>query len=699
MNSKYSHPLFSLISVPFVIFLSLLLLSSQLQAEEMDGEKVPSISLANDMEKAVREEAARVGEHLQEQARSFFERSPLDFDLNTVRFVQQWALTLPLKLPALIRHVLEQGRLLGFVGSILMAAFIIAVFYSLFGQKRVLKRLEKALSPFQEYIPEAVFPHILSLLKIIVASLIPLLLYGIYNLIQAFISYQAPWFLIAGNLLMLWSLGALLINLFREVLTSSRLPIPPVFGKSLFNGFRVVILYILFSLAIFLGAEAFKIPADVLALLKFVISLSIVFILLLLLVRKKYFLGILPELPYQSYQIFARGLERYYFPAIFLTFLSGLLWCFGYKALCKLFWMKTWAVVGAFFGIMIFYHILQGSLRKWIEKKEEKDKTAHFLYQAIRSLLVYATVITVFSVILNLLGLFEPIQRVMSFPVLNIGETPLSLWTLIKAIFIMMAFIFLARLLCAWLDYKVYPSIKVEEGLGYAINTFLNYLFIALGFLFSLRTMGLDLRVLMVFAGAIGIGLGLGLQNMAANLVAGISLIFGRRVRKGDWLQIGDTLGRVQEVNLRITKVVTRDNIEYLIPNGNLTSNTIVNYSLSDPLIRIHIPVGVSYSANPQEVKDILLKVANENAHVNKEKPSIVRFSEYGDSSINFELLVWIDVRRVGVNDVQSELYYAIFQALAEADIEIPFPQRDLHIRSGLPLPLQEKGSDPDFRG
>jgi small-conductance mechanosensitive channel len=272
----------------------------------------------------------------------------------------------------------------------------------------------------------------------------------------------------------------------------------------------------------------------------------------------------------------------------------------------------------------------------------------------------------------------------MSFPVLRIGAAPLSVWTLLKAALILITFFFFSRLLRAWLDHKVHPSVGVEEGLAYAINTFLHYTLLTIGFLISLRAVGLDLRVLMVFAGALGIGIGLGMQNTMANLIAGFSLVFGRRIRKGDWIQVGDTLGAVQEVGLRATKVRTRDNIEYLIPNGDLTGTTIVNYTLSDPLIRIHIPVGVSYSSNPQEVEAILMKAAAENEKVNKGKKPEVWFSEYGDSSLNFELLVWIDVRRVTENRVRSDLYFTIFQALAEAGIEIPFPQRDLHIRSGL---------------
>ena len=624
-------------------------------------------------------------------ARSLLDREPLGFDLGTIDRLKDWAVGLPMEIPDLVASLMEQSRLLGFVGSVIMLAFLVAVLYSLFGQKKVIGRLERALDPLRPYIPETFHPYLLSLMRIVVASLMPLVLFGAYSLIRAFVSYKAPWFQITGTLLMLWAVGALLINLLREALTRELLPISSSHGLTTFRVARIVLLYILASFAIFLGAEAFRIPEDFLALLGFVLSLTIVLASLLLLMKKRAILGVLPELPYEGYQVFVRGLTRYYFPAIFLTFLTGILWCIGYHDLCLAIWRMTWAVVGAFLGIMVVYYLLDGWLRQWAVKRQMTDEAVQCTVsspaipaplrnrdhppdrhaQASRSVRS------------------DPADPVLPGP--QDRGLPPSLWTLLKAATILLAFFFFSRLLRAWLDYKVHPSVGVEEGLAYAINTFLHYTLLTIGFLVALRAVGLDLRVLMVFAGAVGIGIGLGMQSTAANLIAGFSLVFGRRIRKGDWIQVGDTRGNVQEVGLRATKVRTRDNIEYLIPNADLTGNTIVNYTLSDPMIRAHIPVGVSYSSNPKEVEAILLKAAAANEKISKSRHPEVWFSEYGDSSLNFILLVWIDVRKVMENSVRSELYFTIFEALAEAGIEIPFPQRDLHIRSGLVPP--EAGS------
>jgi small-conductance mechanosensitive channel len=275
------------------------------------------------------------------------------------------------------------------------------------------------------------------------------------------------------------------------------------------------------------------------------------------------------------------------------------------------------------------------------------------------------------------------LRRVISFPLAFIGGQPISFWTLIKVGLLFTGFVFGSGLLRAYLDYQIYPLLGVDEGLGYSINIFLSYLIIIIAVLMSLTVIGIDIRTLMVFAGAVGIGIGLGLQKTAANLISGFILIFGRKIRKGDWLKVGDTVGSVRHISLSATTVWTRDNIEYIIPNTNLITGIIVNYTLTSPEIRIHLRLRASYRAAPQEVENILMAVAEKNEQILKKHQPQVWFTEFAASSINFELLVWIDIRKWSEEDVRSQLYYEIFAALARAGIEIPFPQRDIHVRSG----------------
>jgi small-conductance mechanosensitive channel len=268
-----------------------------------------------------------------------------------------------------------------------------------------------------------------------------------------------------------------------------------------------------------------------------------------------------------------------------------------------------------------------------------------------------------------------------------IGKTAISLWTIIKVVILFIGIFYLSQLLRSYLDYKIYPILGIDEGLAFSINTLISYLLFIIAFFIALAMMGIDIRTVMVFAGAIGIGIGLGLQKIASNFISGLIIIFGRKIRKGDWVQVGETLGLVQRITLASTIVWTRDNIEHIIPNTDLIASTITNYTLSDPEIRVHIPVGVSYNADPREVRRILLDASERNEHVKKTRKPRVWFTEYGDSSINFELLVWIDVRRISRSHIKSQLYFDIFEALRQAGIEIPFPQRDLHLKSSFPLP------------
>ena len=654
------------------------------KGKEKPAEPPPAgVTLPEDVSKTFQVEAAKVKEKLAQEARSLFKREPLGFDRDTLERASRWVLGLPVRVPAFIGRLYRHVRVLGVIGSLILLAFLGIVFYSLAGWKRVLRWLEERAKPLRDHLSEAYYPLVLSGLRIIAATLIPLLLFGLYSLIQALIGYQEAWFILTGSLLKLWALGALVIMGMREILLAGHFPIPEDNARSVYRVGRIITLYILFSIALVSGAKIFQVPKDILALLKFIVSLTIILASLVLLLRKEAVLGIIPELPYKTYQVFYNGLKRLYYPALFLTFLTGLLWCAGYKKFTVFLWQKTWAVAGAFLLTMLIFHKVRLVLHGWIQKKEPEDHLAVSVHKSLYSLLIFATALIAFVVILRLLGLYHPIRSVISFPLVFIGAKPISIWTLIKVTLVLLGFIFGSRLLRAYLDYQIYPLLGVDEGLAYSINSLLSYLFIAIGAFVGLSVIGIDIRTLMVFAGAVGIGIGLGLQKIASNLISGFIIIFGRKVRKGDWIKVGDTLGHVRHISLGATTLWTRDNIEFIIPNTDLIAGTIINYTLTNPEIRVHIPVGVSYNANPAQVTEILLAVAKRNENLVQNRKPKVWFTEYADSSINFELLVWIDVRKMSEKRVRSQLYYDIFESFAQAGIEIPFPQRDIHVKSG----------------
>ncbi|MBF0450631.1 MAG: mechanosensitive ion channel [Candidatus Magnetomorum sp.] len=647
-------------------------------------EKTLSLKITDDVAAKMAREAVNVGEQIQSKARSLFEHSPLGWDIHTIQSIYQWCLKLPLNIPVFMQYVLDQAQLLGVLGSLIIIIFIVAILYSLSGQERVFAHIEFALKPLKRKLPDVVYPYILSLITIIVASLIPLLLLGTFSLINAFINYQAPWFLLIGRLLGLWAVVVFVRKFLHESLLQNLLAIPHRYGQSIYRMSLLIIFYVAGALSIFWGAEAFQVSRDVLALLKFIISISIVCILVLLLRKKEALLSLLPDLPYSIYQGFIKYLKQYYFIAISFTLITGLLWCLGYKRFGIVIWTKTWAVAGFYVFMVIVYHLLMGWLNRWKKSKGPLTEEANFLSKTLHMVILYTSVITTTAISLKLFGIFEPLQRLMALPVMYISDTPLSIWTFFKVIFILLIFNYMSRMLRAYLDYKIYPTIGVDTGLAYALNTFLNYLLLGIGILFSMKIMGLDLRVLMVFAGAVGIGVGLGFQHIAANMVSGFTLIFGRHLRRGDWIEIEGQVGIIKEISLWATKIQTRDEVEYLIPNDTFITNTIVNYTLSSPMIRMSIPVGVSYNADPETVKKILTKAAIRHHEVTQFKPPEVFLGEYGDNSVNFDLMVWFDISKIGKRRLRSKLYYSIFSELKAAGIEIPFPQRDIHIRSGL---------------
>jgi small-conductance mechanosensitive channel len=670
--------------IALIFFCMPLMATAATPETEKTDEKKPGISISQDVGEAMVKQASEVRHELKQKALSLFDREPLGWDWKSIDYLYKWFLKLPLEIPGLMRNVIEQSRLLGFVGSILMLTFLSALLYSILGRRRVIVLLETKVEPFRPRIPEAIYPFILSAFRIIVAALIPLLLLAAFSMVNAMIHYTAPWFLLIGRLIKLWAVGSLLLWILREVLTRDLFKVTREYGKTIFRLSGLVLIYVMFGIGLVWGAGVFNVPSGVLALLQFVISVSIVIVLFLLYLNKKAILSLFPDLPYRSYQSFLRFIQRNYYPIIFISLFAGLLWCIGYKQLGRVVLVKIWFTAIAFVFIMLAFHFFSSRLELWHIKIKEEDESAQFFFHSIKTMLVYLTTIATILVIFNLLGLLGPLQKVMSFTVFQLGDTIVTPWILIKAALILAAFIFSSRLLQSYLEYKIYPAMGIEPGLAYALNIFFKYTSYAIGIIISLNMVGLNLQFLLVFAGAIGIGIGLGLQNMAANVIAGFSLIFSGQLRRGDWIQVGDTMGLVTDIYLRATRVRSRANIEYLVPNSDFTSTTLINYTLSSPLISISLPVGVSYNADPRQVSEIMMEVARKEPLIAKNSPPVVRFVSYGDNSINFELIFWIDARNTAQKVVCSNLYFVLFDEFKKAGIEIPFPQRDIHIRSSV---------------
>lgn len=221
----------------------------------------------------------------------------------------------------------------------------------------------------------------------------------------------------------------------------------------------------------------------------------------------------------------------------------------------------------------------------------------------------------------------------------------------------------------------------IDKGLEYALLRFIHYIILIIGVYIGLKTINIPLGAIVGLFAVIGVGIGFGLQNLASNFISGVILLLERPVKVGDRLEVNDVWGDVKRINLRTTLIETPDNIAIIVPNSKLLENEVTNFSYGDPKIRLRIPVGIAYGSDCEKASEIMIQAATENNRVLKNPAPKTWFREFGDSSLNFMLLCWIP-NAVEKFDVISELNHAIDKGFRENGIEIPFPQRDLHLRS-----------------
>lgn len=244
---------------------------------------------------------------------------------------------------------------------------------------------------------------------------------------------------------------------------------------------------------------------------------------------------------------------------------------------------------------------------------------------------------------------------------------------------------------------RILGKTQLDLGARIAIGTIVRYVALLLGFLIIIQSVGIDLTTLNVLAGAIGIGVGFGLQNVASNFISGLIILFERPVKVGDRIEVGEVNGKVIGIGARSTTVRTNDNITIIVPNSKFIEENVVNWSFRNESIRFRIPVGVSYDSDLHQVKKILLDIAEENPYVLADPKPAVRLIEFGDSSMNVQLWVWTTEQLQRKTAFVSALNFSIWEKFRENDIEIPFPQTDLHIKSGR-IKVKHNGSrfDPE---
>ena len=260
------------------------------------------------------------------------------------------------------------------------------------------------------------------------------------------------------------------------------------------------------------------------------------------------------------------------------------------------------------------------------------------------------------------------------------GALSISLGGVVVFVVTVVATFLLSAIVRFVLEEELYPRLAPQRTLPYAVSTLVHYTLVVTGFMLGLAALSIDLTKITILAGALGVGIGFGLQNLVNNFVSGLVVLYERRINVGDAVQIGDVGGRVQQLGLRACTVRTWEGAEVIVPNASLASEKVANWTLSDDHRRIDLPVGVAYGTSPEKVADVLLAVARKHSHVLAVPAPIVLFRGFGDSALLFELRVWTD-RFDEWMQTHSELTVGAYSALREAAIEIPFPQRDVHLR------------------
>jgi len=261
------------------------------------------------------------------------------------------------------------------------------------------------------------------------------------------------------------------------------------------------------------------------------------------------------------------------------------------------------------------------------------------------------------------------------------GSMSLSLADVVAFGLTVWAAFLLSSLVRFVLQEDVYPRVLLPRGVPYTVSTLVRYAIVLVGFVFAVAALGVDLNRITILAGAFGVGIGIGLQNVVANFVSGLILLLERRIHVGDLVQIGDLQGQVREIGSRASTILNWDGADVIVPNASLTSERVTNWTLSDRLRRVDLNVGVAYDADPERVLEILRGVAKAHPKALAEPAPLALCTGFGDSALKFVLRVWT-ARFEEVESVQSQLAVGVHAALTAAKIEIPFPQRDLHIRS-----------------
>lgn len=289
---------------------------------------------------------------------------------------------------------------------------------------------------------------------------------------------------------------------------------------------------------------------------------------------------------------------------------------------------------------------------------------------------------------MNLTEMFSQISNVLNLTLFELNQTPVSVASILMFALVMLIVMALSRVFNRIFLRTLLQRLQIDESTIYTMLRISHYILMIIGAVIAFQFIGINLSGLAVIFGLLSVGIGFGLQNVTSNFIAGLILLFERPIKIGDRVMVGDTEGDVMDINIRSTTIRSLNNVSIIVPNSEFVSNNVINWSHGDTRIRLIIEVGVSYQSDLDAVLRCLKEVADEHPETLKEPSPDVLLKEFGDSSWNMMLRVWIpNPQRHHL--IRSEINCAIVRKFRENGVEIPFPQRDLHLRSAEPLPVK----------
>jgi small-conductance mechanosensitive channel len=331
-------------------------------------------------------------------------------------------------------------------------------------------------------------------------------------------------------------------------------------------------------------------------------------------------------------------------------------------------------LTAALLAVRVGVHLLAAALgpRNWIARWE-----------------IRVTIVLWLLLSFTLMGWFDFIESTLDAVDLVPGKTRFTMWSLIKGIVVVTLFIVMAGLASRTIESRVMKADGLALSTRIGISKFVYFFLLGIGILLGINAAGVDLTALTVLTGAMGLGLGFGLQAVASNFVSGFVLLMDKSIKPGDVISFTGTTGTstenfgwVQELRGRYVVVRDRDGVDTLVPNQNLITNPVINWSYSDPKVRLKLPVRISYQDDPELALEVLLKAATCNPRVLTDPEPASRLMHFGDSGIDLELRFWIADPQGGVNNVRSDVNRAIWRAFKQHGITIPVSQHDVRMVS-----------------